>query len=363
MIIDQCLPDFALYDAIGAHVLEVRRVLREAGHDSEIWADRIDERLANKARPYTAYPDDRGGALIYQLSTDSDMVAWLGKMASRGTRIASNYHNITPAEYFRRWEPAIASKLELARKQLSELASITELGLAVSRYNQAELDAAGYDRTVVAPLLVDFGALRVPSDDRLFNRLNSTSGTRWLFVGRLAPNKCQHDVVAAFAVFRRLYDPQARLTLVGSPSSYRYLRAVERLAQELGVSDSVEFASNLTARQLVSHYRSADVFTCLSEHEGFCVPILESMALGLPIVAYDAGAIAETMGGGGLLTGSKDPLEIAVTVHGLLSDDALRARNVEVGRARADELSLHSTGPQFLKAISDWLGDKPPAEQ
>lgn len=338
-------------------------MLREAGYESEIWADRIDERLRGQARPYEECPADRRGALIYQMSTDSDMASWVEEKASTGCRVASNYHNITPAKYFRRWEPSVGRKLEVAREQLVRLAPSTQVGLPVSRHNESELRAAGYHRTVVTPLLVDPASLSEPADARLLERLKQNPGTRWLFVGRLAPNKCQHDVVAAFAVFRRLYDPQARLTLVGSPSSYRYLRAVERLAQELGVSDSVEFASNLTARQLVSHYRSADVFTCLSEHEGFCVPLLESMALGLPIVAYDAGAIAETMGGGGLLTDSKDPLEIAVTVHGLLSDDPLRARNVELGRARADELSLHSTGPQFLKAISDWLGDKPPAEQ
>ena len=352
-----------MYDAIGSHVLEVRKALRQAGYDSEIWADRIDERLGTEARPYTEYPEDRRGALIYQLSTDSEMVPWLEKMASRGIRIASNYHNITPAEYFRRWEPPISRRLEVAREQLGDLARITELGLAVSAYNQSELDQAGYRHTVVTPLLVDLATRHETPDDWLLNRLNKTPGTRWLFVGRLAPNKCQHDVVAAFAVYRRLYDPRARLTLVGSPSSYRYLRAVQRLASDIGVEESVEFVSNLGTRQLAAYYAGADVFTCLSEHEGFCVPLLESMALGLPVVAYDAGAVTETLAGSGLILDSKDPLEVAVGVYGLLGDEDLRSRNVKTGKVRAKELSLDVTAPDFVKVISDWLGESKPADQ
>ena len=349
-----------MYDAIGAHVLEVRRVLREAGYDSEIWADRIDERLSGQALPYREYPHQRRGALIYQTSTDSDMASWVEDKASAGFRIASNYHNITPAEYFRRWEPSIGRKLEVAREQLVRLAPSTELGLAVSHFNESELQAAGYRRTVVAPLLVDLASLNEPADGRLLRRLKESPGTRWLFVGRIAPNKCQHDVVAAFAIYRRLFDPKATLTLVGSPSSYRYLRAVHRLAADIGVSESVDFVSNLGARQLVANYGAADVFTCLSEHEGFCVPLLESMALGLPVVAYDAGAVTETLAGSGVILESKDPLEVAVRVHGLLVDGDLRSRNVEAGRVRAKELSLESTAPRFLQEISDWLGESKP---
>ena len=355
MIVDQCLPDFAMYDAIGAHTLQVRRVLQEAGYESEIWADRIDERLGAQARPYTDYPPDRGGALIYQMSTDWDMVSWIERNASAGVTIASNYHNITPAEYFRRWEPQVAQKLDLARDQLEQLAPITDIGLAVSNYNQLELKNAGYLRTVVTPLLVDLG-WDERADSRLVDRLRQSGGTRWLFVGRVAPNKCQHDVVAALAIYRRLIDPKARLTLVGSPSSYRYLRAVQRLAAELGVHQSVEFVSNLGPRQLASYYAAADVFTCLSEHEGYCVPLLESMALGLPVVAYNAGAISETLSDAGVILESKDPLEVAIRTHALLNDADLRARNIGAGKARAKELSLEATAPRFLEAITSWLG-------
>ena len=358
MVIDQCLPDFAMYDAIGSHVLEVRRALREAGYESEIWADRIDERLQGEALPYQDYPADRGGALIYQMSTDSTMLPWLTETASSGTRVASNYHNITPAEYFRRWEPRIASRLDVARHQFLELAGITELALAVSAYNEDELKEAGYRQTVVTPLLVDLAVLGDPPDSRSLEKLKKSGGARWLFVGRLAPNKCQHDVVAAFAVYRRLFDPAATLTLVGSPSSYRYQRAVERLASDLGAAEGLEHVSNLPLRQLVSHYQAADVFVCLSEHEGFCVPLVECMSLELPIVAYDAGAVAETLAGAGVLLQSKDPLEVAVGVRQLLGDqDRVRAY-VEAGRARARDFSLESTSAQFLKAVVDWLGSK-----
>ena len=363
MVIDQCLPDFALYDAIGSHVIEVRRALRDAGYDSEIWADRIDERLAGEVNSYHRFPTGRGGALIYQMSTDSTMLPWLTKRASSGTRVASNYHNITPAPYFRRWEPRIAARLDVAREQLFQLAGIVELGLAVSAFNEMELKETGFRETVVTPLLVDLGALAEQPEARLVERLKKSGGTRWLFVGRLAPNKCQHDVVGAFALYRRLFDPRATLTLVGSPSSYRYQRAVERLASDLGVRDGLEHVSNLSTRHLISYYRAADIFVCLSEHEGFCVPLLESMSLGVPIVAYDAGAVSETLAGAGVLLESKDPLEVAVRVHNLLGDgDRLRA-SVAAGTTRAQEFSLASTSTQFLKAIGNWLGELSPTGQ
>jgi glycosyltransferase involved in cell wall biosynthesis len=210
---------------------------------------------------------------------------------------------------------------------------------------------------------VDLAVLRDGGDSGLVEKLKSKGGTKWLFVGRLAPNKCQHDVVAAFAIYRRLYDPGATLTLVGSPTSYRYQRAVERIATDLGIGGAVEQVSGVGSRQLAAYYEVADVFVCMSEHEGFCAPIVESMASGLPVVAYAAGAVGETMGEAGLLLKSKDPLEVAIQVHDLLGDERRRSVSVDAGRTRAQQFSLQLTTPHFLKVVADWIGERTPTGQ
>ena len=355
MRIDQCLPDFAHHDAIGNHVLQVQRLLRAEGIESDIWADVIHRPVAAHARPYRERPRDLAGdVLMYHASTFSDMAPWLLGRAEAGQRLWSNYHNITPAKYFARWEPAVAEGQGRARAELAALAPVTDLALAVSAYNEQELVEAGYTDTATAPLLVDLEEYHRPPDPAALARLarqRDAGGTRWLFVGRLAPNKCAHDVIGAFACYRQLFDPQARLSLVGSPTSGHYLAALGRLVAELELGDAVELPGSLPFGELLARFAMADVFVCLSEHEGFCVPVVEAMELGLPVVAYAAAALPETVGDGGLLLADKDPLAVAVAVGDLLADPARLELLRGAGRARAEALSLPHTSARFMTLV------------
>jgi glycosyltransferase involved in cell wall biosynthesis len=354
--LDQLIPSFARHDAIGNHVLQVRRVLQGAGIESDIWFEAIDPALRRHARPYTEHPGGmKDGAVLYHASTGSDMAGWLLERSAGGLRIFSDYHNITPAEYFEFWLPEATANMVAAREQLAELAPVTEMAIADSKFNEEELIATGYRRTAVCRLLVDTDRYHDPPDGRTLARLRrrrDSGGSTWLFVGRIAPNKCQHDVVAAFAVYRRLFDPSARLTLVGGPTGARYQRAVRKLGDELGLGDSVELLEGVDHPELLAHFHCADVFVCLSEHEGFCVPVLEAMELGLPVVALAAAAVPETVGAGGVLLAGKDPLEVACTVDVLLGDDARRAELIAAGRRRAGELSLAHTSRQLLEVLT-----------
>ena len=358
MRIDQCLPDFAKHDAIGNHVLRVRDALREAGYESDIWADRIDERLGGEAKPYDEFAHDgTDTVLMYHLSTDSPMTRWLEERDRQGTRVISYYHNISPSKYFRRWEPRIARRLDEAREQLMELAPATRFALAASSFNRDELVEAGYGSVIVAPLLVDLTPFEELGHDSAANNpyAREPMGTRWLFVGRIAPNKCQHDVVAAFAVYRRLIDPAATLTLIGGPSSYRYLQAVRQLIADLGLGSSVRHLDNVALPQLLEEYQRAHVLVCLSEHEGFCVPLLEAMAGGVPVVAFRAAAVPETVGDAAVLVDDKDPLEVAGAVEDLLRNPDRRMKMIARGRARAGQFRLPETSGQLVAAIDRWL--------
>ena len=361
MRIDQFVPSLVRHDAIGNHVLQVRRVLRDSGIDGDIFHDRVDRRLANQGRPY-AECDPRPSAdrlILYHASTQSGMVPWLQRAATNGQAVAVDYHNITPSEYFWRWDPAAAEQLVEARQELAALSMSTELALADSEYNEAELQKLGYKSTAVAPLLVDlvqYHARPDPVAAMMLARRRTRGGLLWLFVGRLAPNKCQHDVIAAFAIYRHSFDRGARLALIGGASPPKYRQALQRMTDELEVSDAVEFHGSVPFSRLLAYYRAADVFVCLSEHEGFCVPILEAMELGVPVVAFDAAAVHDTVGSGGVLVKDKDPVFVAGTVDRLVSDPASRSSLVERGQARAREFALASTSRQFLAALRGWRG-------
>jgi len=362
--VDQYIPTFAPHDAIGNHTLQVRRALREAGYSSDIWAENALPPLQHECRPYLEdvrhHGEDR--LLVYQASTSSPMAAWLTTRARRGEELLSDYHNITPHRYFERWEPAAAQSMAQARQELEMMAPVVSLALADSAYNEAELRELGYRNTTVCPLLVDLDEYHRPPDPATLERLQRRrgapgAGAQWLFVGRVAPNKCQHDVIGAFAAYRRLFDPGARLTLVGGATSVQYLRALERLCAELELGDSVELLGTLADAELLAYWAVADVFVCLSEHEGFCIPLLEAMELGVPVVAYAAAAVPETLAGAGLLLEDKGPLVVAEAVDRACHHRPTRASLVKAGKARAAEFSLPVTKKRFLAAIEGYLGN------
>jgi glycosyltransferase involved in cell wall biosynthesis len=355
--IDQFLPSFVPNDAIGNHVLRVRHALREAGFQSDIWAEIAIEACAQESRSYTDYPSaPPADAILYHASTHSAMADFL---LTRSEPLLSSYHNITPSRFFARWEPVAAAAMDEARIELAQLAPVTQLALADSRYNEAELIDLGYKRTAVTPLLIDFDQYDKDPDARMLARLRRQRdvGSRWLFVGRVAPNKCQHDIIAAFAAYRHIFDPNAHLTLVGGMTSYLYQRSLEQLAQELELGGSVEFADSISFGALLAHYHTADVFVCLSEHEGFGVPIMEAMYLGVPVVGYSAAAVPDTVGEAGVLLSDKDPLNVACAVDRILGDDALREDLVAAGRARSGQFALPKTSRQLIETLSQFLDE------
>ena len=177
------------------------------------------------------------------------------------------------------------------------------------------------------------------------------AGPHWLFVGRVAANKCQHDIIAAFAAYRQLFDPKARLSIVGGRTLLLYARALERMAVELGVADAVDFTDNLKFSQLLAHYRAADLFVSLSEHEGFCVPLVEAMHFGVPTVAFASTAVPETVGDATLLLSDKDPVSVAVAAQRVLSDDVVRKALIEAGHRRVEHFSLVNNRRRLIEAL------------
>ncbi len=177
------------------------------------------------------------------------------------------------------------------------------------------------------------------------------AGSHWLFVGRLAPNKSQHDVIAAFAAYRTLYDPGARLTLIGSEAAASYSDALYGLVDDLGLAGAVTFAGSVSDAELAAYYDDADAFVCLSRHEGFCVPVLEAMRHDVPVVALAAAAVPDTVGDGAVLLDDASPHHVAATVHELLSDDSFRSGLVAAGRSVVASHALDEASSAFVELI------------
>jgi glycosyltransferase involved in cell wall biosynthesis len=356
--IDQFVPSFARHDAIGNHVVQLQRLLMGAGYESEIFYEYLDPRLDQAARHYSECSSvaDPDRLILYHASTDTAMTDWLISAGIGGQKIAVDYHNITPAEYFSAWEPIAARSMELARRQLTSLAPHVSAAVADSAYNAVELADFGIDGAVSCPILMDLEEYHSTPDMELSGRLSSGGGPLWLFVGRIAPNKCQHDVIAAFAAYRRLYAPASRLALVGGATSGRYQDALEKMVADLGLTGAVDFPGSAPFPELLAYFHRADVFVCLSEHEGFCVPVIEAMELGLPVVAYAATAVTETVADAGVLLDDKDPLAVAAAVDDLLSDPPRRTSVIDAGRARAATFSLPVTSERWLEQFRRLAG-------
>ena len=349
--VHQVVPVLSRHDATGQHTRLVQRLLRSQGIHSEIYASHVVEGAEGWARPLR----ELAGAdvLIYQCSVGSDLAGWC---LSRREPLVVNYHNMTPARYFDAWQPDLAAVLRSGRVELTELAGRAAVAVADSQFNADELAEVGYRCIVVSPLLFDLERFDDPPDLRLQERLTidreRRGGLDWLFVGRMVPNKGIHDLIGAFAAWCRITGAPSRLRVVGGSAPSGYEQAVRRLAISLGVEGQVDFVGSVSHAELVAWYRTADVFVCLSEHEGFCAPVLEAMHLGLPVVALAAAAVPETVADAGLLLDSKRPLDVVAAVARLAEDAPLRAGLIERGRRRAMDFTLERTGPAFLKALS-----------
>jgi glycosyltransferase involved in cell wall biosynthesis len=271
-------------------------------------------------------------------------------------RLVAVYHNITPARFFLGFHPHLVGLCHHGRRELAAFAPRTELGLGDSEYNRRELEAAGFRRTGVLPIVLDLARYRQPPSP-VSRALFSGRRTNLLFVGRVIPNKRIEDLLAVFALYRR-HDPTSRLLLVGDYRGHEryYARLRERAAAlSLSLSDDVVFTGHVEHDDLLAAYREADLFLCLSEHEGFCVPLVEAMAFGVPVVAYDAGAVRETLRGAGVLLQDKDPERVAEVLWRLRTGPELRQAVLDTQRRAMGELEGTDFGALLLDRLAPVL--------
>jgi glycosyltransferase involved in cell wall biosynthesis len=334
--IHQVLATLGYGDAIGHEVLGIQRVLREAGYESEIFVETADHRLESRTRDYRelvdfSHPDN---LLLHHFS--------LGSKASRTAfavpdRMALIYHNIPPPEYFVGVNRDLASRCFRGRRELRGYADRCDLAMGDSEFNRLDLEALGFPRTAVLPVVPDFSHLERPAHWMVMRDFDDGM-TNVLFVGRVIANKKIEDVIRFFHAYQSIFNPRSRLLLVGAQRGYeRYQATLDELTWRLGVRD-VHFLGHVSDEELVACYEVADLFLCASEHEGFCVPLVEAFYMEVPVLAYAAAAVPSTMDGAGVLYDARDPYHVAQLMDAIVSDRALQEAIVEGQLAAVDRL-------------------------
>jgi glycosyltransferase involved in cell wall biosynthesis len=336
--VHQWVPAAHKGDAIGDSARRVRDLLRARGHASEIFALTIDDDLRHEVRPFADPEARRGDVTVFHFALPSPMTAAFASLP--GGRVLQ-YHNITPPHFFADYAPHIYRLAMLGRQELATLVGHVDLALGDSGYNRDELDALGFAPTGVMPIAVDLERITAAPRRPALETVLADGLVNFLFVGRIAPNKKIEDHIRLAEHYKRYVDSRYRFIFVGRtdavPAYYATIRALMERYQM--PADRFWFTGPVPNADLAAFYRYASVYLSLSEHEGFCVPLLEAMAAGVPVLAYGAAAVPETMGGAGIVFTPKD-LELAAELLGRLTyDDRLRADIIRGQHARLDAFS------------------------
>jgi glycosyltransferase involved in cell wall biosynthesis len=344
--VHQLLPAAVPGDAVTNQAFAWRELLANWGYKGELVAEHVHPDLANQVHRL-----DRAGKRLLDHGNVILRYAIWSKTADLALqhpeRVALCYHNITPGEYLRDFNPGIADLCDRGREALTTFARPAAL-IADSSFNATDLRKAGLGEAAVVPLLLDVP--RLPA-----RRLEAHEQPTVLSVGRIVPNKRLEDVIKAFALYQQHRAPSARLVVVGSSAGFEsYRRALERLVDDAG-AERVVFTGPVSRRARDAWYAKADVYLSMSVHEGFCAPLVEAIAHGTPVVARRAGAVPETLGNAGLVLDGDDLPLVAEALHEVVSSRTTRAALAEAGAQRLEDLSPEAVAPRIRAALSPIL--------
>ena len=351
--IDQVIPDISFGDAASSHALALREVFRGMGLESELYARNIHPRLKGAVREYQEYSSGTRDVVVYHMATASDMIFDIGRQ--KGITRVMMYHNVTPEHFFAGYSTVYAAACREAREQLGKAKGMYDYCLGASEYNCRELRELGYRNVSELPILIPYADYEKEPDEALMERL-SDGRVNILFLGRIVPNKKQEDVIKCFYYYKRYYDKDSRLFLVGSFDGMEtYCNALRTLVKSLELED-VFFTGKVPFEQILAYYRKAHLLLSMSEHEGFCVPLIESMYFDVPIIAYKEAAIPYTLKEAGVLLTEKDYPLTAGVMDRVIRDDALRASLIHGQRERLRDFSYERVAGLAKDYFTKMLG-------
>ena len=332
-------------DAISSAVLTMDALMKKQGIACGLFVGRGGDHCAAGACSADRLPSvlEETDWLFYQYSTGSALNDFFAVQKCHRVLV---YQNITPAEYFEPYDPVLADRLRWGREQLRSIVPTLDFAIASSEYSAGELRALGCERVYVLSVPVDFSRHEGEADAALKAKL-SDGKQNILFVGRQVPNKCIEDVLLFADYYAAASGDNCRVVLAGDRSLRSYGSKIDALPLSVEVCN----VGRVSQARLRACYETAALFLCMSEHEGFCVPLLESMHYGVPILAYAAAAVPETLGQGGQLFAEKEFLTVAERIYTLLHDEEERENTLRAQKRRLEDFSGEKIMERFAEIL------------
>lgn len=356
MEVHQVLPALSYGDAVSNDAIEIRNFLMEHGYSSRIYAKYIHPKVSKFAFELTEYTGNSQNVVLYHFSlAGGDVTEFVKHLPDKKVLI---YHNITPPEFFDRYDEELQFRCARGLDELKSLCGYFKLAIGDSEYNRSCLEKLGYAKTAVVPILIDVGSREKDANLACVKRSYENDTVNILFVGRIVPNKKHEDVIKSFYYYHRYINPNSRLYLVGNKQIPGYMSSLVDLINTLGLSEDVIFTGMVSEDELLHYYQISHVFLCMSEHEGFCVPLLEAMHFGIPVIAYNSTGIPYTLGDAGILVARKNFIEIAELMNIVIEDAAIRNRIVVKQAERIDNFDKMASGERLIDIIES-LNERP----
>jgi L-malate glycosyltransferase len=360
MKVIQLVHTLTVGDAISGEALAIDRILKEQGIDSQIVGMNVHEKLADRMLKLVDFdrkqvsPDT---LFFLHYSIDSPVNELFIQM--KGSKRCLLYHNLTPIKWYQSYHARVTNDLIRAKEGLLKVLEEADFILGDSTYNLEELKPYlenSKKETAVLPLFIDPTRWNVEANIGIKGVLRGHQGVNILHVGRTAPNKSLEDIIKSFYFYFHKLNRESKLWLIGSDTDTEtYSFELRELIRILQLEESVKLCGAVSDSELKSFYEEADLYLCMSEHEGFCVPLIEAMWFGVPIIAYGACAIPETVAGGGIIIKEKNPAQIAKLMELILTDGEKLEALKEAGKERVETFSEKAFSERFKKLVIERL--------
>lgn len=352
MKIFQLFPGFSTGDAISGYALQLNDIFKELGYDSYILA--VGKCVSMDARKlcgdYVDYEGKigPGDIAVYHFSIGSELTDFFKRLKSKKVLI---YHNITPPHYFYNINSQRARDLEKGIEEIKDLRDFTDIALGVSEFDRNDLFKMGFKNTGKIWLLLGNSRNKDIVNEDIINKYNDKY-VNIMGVGRICPNKKFEDIMKVFYYYKNTIENKSRLFIVGSiQGGSSYMEFLRGLGTRLGLNDIV-YTGHVTDGDLNGYYKVSDIFITMSEHEGFCVPLLEAMYFEIPIIAYGSSAIPETLGGAGVCVYDKDYSAIAELIDVICKNGTKRKEIIETQNKRLRDFDKG----KLKDVLVDYLG-------
>ncbi|MDE6005041.1 MAG: glycosyltransferase [Oscillospiraceae bacterium] len=356
MRIIQFLPTLAFGDAVGNDTIALQKAMQELNYNTSIYAEVVDQRLPKNTASdlCNGMPKlDNSDIILYHMSTGSKLNYSLEQYACKKIMI---YHNITPPEFFHGYNAQAEANAQYGLDGLRNLKNKIDYCLADSAFNQQDLRTAGFTCPIdIRPILIPFADYEKKPDNLIIKKYSQNDWVNIIFVGRIAPNKKHQDIIKIFAFYKKYINPKSRLIFVGNAGGMeKYYDRLIKYVEALELNDVI-FTGHIKFSEILAYYHIADIFLCMSEHEGFCVPLVEAMYFNVPVIAYQSCAIPWTMGKSGLVVDSKNPAEISLLIDKIIKNKELRNKIIENQQERLKDFQYEKIKKIFAGQLEKFI--------